>query len=240
MDSADKEIIRLNSDYPLLKKLPEEKQEDSIRKMIVAACAFLGIKNLPDKLTAPFIIRFIKTNFSSLSAEAMVQAFELNALGSFETEKKKRHEHYQNFSIEFVSDVLGDYLMMKRKAVNDFKQLTAPTDADPQESDESVYNWLLSYLEKNKAMPTICNWNKVYCHMETSGMIPESNDWKREYFESIKKIVENEVALEKLTLVSSIDRMNAEKPLSKESLVLRCRKEYVIMKMIAKEKSKAA
>lgn len=228
LSSVQKKVIITNTEYPLFKNIPHDQQEASLRKMIVVVCGILGIKNLPDENVMPFLLRFIREHFGSLSCEAMIQAFELNALCEF---GEKKHEHFQCISIEFLAAVLGDYIMLKRNTYKEFKQLAAPKDIDIDETPESVYETLIDFVKRKNQIPIVWNWGKVYSHMEKAGLITEDNKWKTDFYEKIKAKVQGEVYNEKLKLTNIIERNNAEKPLQLEQLVNRCRKEYVIMKL---------
>lgn len=230
LNEIEKKIIRLNSEFPLFKNIPAENQEDSIKRMMVLVCGILGIKNLPDPLTLPFIIRFIRDSFGSLSIEAMVQAFELNALGEFQVEKKTRHEHFQNFSIEFIADVLGDYLLLKRKVLGQVKGLIQEPK-DQEQSEKECYDYLVSFVKKNGEVPKVYNWDKAFRYMKEAGLVTESNEWMMEFKQKISDTMIRECKVKKLTAKSSIERASIDNLFNDGSVVLRCRKEYVIYKL---------
>lgn len=195
--------------------------------MIAIVCGLLGIKNLPDSLVLPLIMRFIRENFGSISCEAMLHGFELNALGMFE----KKHDHFQCFSIEFIANVLNDYTELKRKALGEFKRITSPGESKIVSTDQENYQWLLDFKKKNNCFPISFNWTSVFNHLKESGIADESNEWMLQFKEKVKVKVKAEMHLQKLAAASAIDRINIDHSFTNDSLNSRCRKEYLIYKL---------
>lgn len=228
MDKIQKKIITTNSNFPLLRNIPSQDHEMEIRKMIAVVCGLLGIKNFPEENLFPFIFQFICENYSSLSPQAMIHAFELNALD----ELPVKHEHFQCFSIEFIGGVLGDYIHLKRKTFGVLKLLAKPTDPVFFHSDSQCYQGIVEFVKKHRKMPMSWNWNSVYKHMESAGIVDEGNAWLRDFKEKVKAKVKAEMHKEKLTAASAIERLNIDHSFTLDSLNLRCRKEYVIYKLM--------
>lgn len=172
-------------------------------------------------------MRFIREHYSGLSVEAMIHAFELNAAGML---SYKRHEHYQNFGIEFIADVLGDYTDLKRRVNTTVKRLLSANEQDTDVTDQDCYDYLVSFVKKNGHPPIAYNWQKVFNYMKSSGMVTESDEWMAEFKKKVSDKMLGENSVQKLKTPNSIDRINIDRQFNEENIQKRCRKEYVIYK----------
>lgn len=223
LTEVEKKLVRIYSQHELIRNTPPDRQELEIKRMIVTVCGLLGIKNLPDQLTTTFVLRFIREHYGGLSVEAMIHAFELNAAGIL---CEKRHEHFQNFGIEFIADVLGDYVETKRNVNKKVKGLLSPKSTETIVSDEDAYIFLVDFYRKNKSLPMIFSWDKVYFHMMENNMVTESIAWMK----SFRFEVEQKMKLEKVSDMLSAGAILSGS-ISDDSIQFRCRKEYVKFKL---------
>ncbi len=77
-----------------------------------------GIKQLPSQEEFTILSQLIVEKYGNITLGELQLAFDMNALGTEWT----RIEHYNMFSVQFVSDVLRQYIEYSRKAVQDISK----------------------------------------------------------------------------------------------------------------------
>ena len=77
-----------------------------------------GIKQLPSQEEFNVLSQLIVEKYGNITLGELQLAFDMNALGTEWT----RIEHYNMFSVQFVSDVLRQYIEYSRKAVQDISK----------------------------------------------------------------------------------------------------------------------
>jgi hypothetical protein len=77
-----------------------------------------GIKQLPSQEEFTILSQLIVEKYGNITLGEMQLAFDLNALGTEWT----RIEHYNMFSVQYVSDVLTRYIEYSRKAIQDISK----------------------------------------------------------------------------------------------------------------------
>jgi len=77
-----------------------------------------GIKQLPSQEEFTILSQLIVEKYGNITLGEMQLAFDLNALGTEWT----RIEHYNMFSVQYVSDVLTRYIEYSRKAMQDISK----------------------------------------------------------------------------------------------------------------------
>lgn len=175
----------------------------------------------------PGLMRFIRDHYGSLSVAAMIYAFELNCIGLL----TQRWDHFQSFDIGYISNVLGDYLNLKRKVIADSKKLLTSKESDPVVSEKECYDFLIDFIKRNNQLPVAYDWNKAFEFMWNTGIVDESQEWMRDF----RQKIENKMKSERLSeIIESGKLAFASKEITLESLRLRCRKEYLIYKLSPK------
>lgn len=226
LTEIERKTVRISCENQLIRNTEPDQQEGEIKRMILTVCSLLGIKNLPDPLTTPFLMRFIREHYSSLSVEAMIHAFELNAAGLL---CEKRHEHFQNFGIEFIADVLGDYTLFKRKTNTTVKRLLVPKEIDLEISDKDCYEFLISFVKKNGELPRVYNWDKAFNYVWSSGLYDATINENGKFKDRILAKMKSERLSEIANGFSGTSRK-----IGMNELNARCRKEYLILKLSPK------
>ena len=200
-----------------------EDKLDAVIKSLAYVALQVGIKEkqLPEVVhnTAEFILK----RFSMLTAKEILLAFEMNAAGDYE----KKHEHFQQMNMEYVGAVLNSYRRLKRQS---FIHISKPEGSQYQhESDggRSSYLAVLKYVEENKEVPKVWDWQLVYNYMTGAGMVKESNEWKDNFMEHVRSIVLKEKLKESQEAKNDILRAKIHLKYNESSLIDRCRAEYV-------------
>jgi hypothetical protein len=99
---------------PFLKNLTVQEFKMSMVKPITIS----GIKQLPSQEEFTILSQLIVEKYGNITLGEMQLAFDLNALGTEWT----RIEHYNMFSVQYVSDVLTRYIEYSRKAIQDISK----------------------------------------------------------------------------------------------------------------------
>jgi hypothetical protein len=77
-----------------------------------------GIKQLPSQEEFTILSQLIVEKYGNITLGELQLAFDMNALGT----EWNRIEHYNMFSVQFVSDVLRQYIEYSRKAMQDISK----------------------------------------------------------------------------------------------------------------------
>jgi hypothetical protein len=194
-----------------------EQYDISFGQAIGYVCISVGIKTIPDEILYSSLKRSF-SYFDHVTPDEFQMAFELNSIG----ELGERIQHYQLFSVEFLSDVVKRYISMRDDTIVEFSRLCEPTEAEfSHNTPEEYYDRLLKYVTEKKEVPLFWNWQAVFRHMRDIGFVTEDDAWKKLFRDDVQKIIENEKTVSFLKRVTM-----ANQPFED-----RVKEEYVKMKM---------
>jgi len=162
-----------------------------------------------------------------LTVEEIVTGLEMNVAGLL----GEVTQHYQLFSVEYVTNVINKFLNYKYEVMKDFtnkfgeaRQLNAPKKATP----EQCYKSIKKHFEQTGQVPVTADWSAAFDWMWSNKLleIEELKTFmeveKPKYISSIK----NKLA----TCTNSIERGIIELEMSDESVKYHLRKKYLTEK----------
>lgn len=206
------------------------KFEKELRIILGIICVQYSIRKAPDQSASDIIIRFIRKRYEHLTLKEFALAFELNLL----REDENKPEHFQNISVEFITDVIKYFLKLKTESLGALKRATpaAKQLAEHKSTPEDYYNRLVKYVEEKKELPIAWDWMSVYQYMEDNNMVTETLEEIKSFKEKVKAETKTQANLKKLKAADSIERMRIDEMFSPKNMseIYKC--EYVKMKLM--------
>lgn len=101
-----------------------------------------GIKQLPSQEEFTILSQLIVEKYGNITLGELQLAFDMNALGT----EWNRIEHYNMFSVQFVSDVLRQYIEYSRKALQDIskKEERKQMKVEERVNIQALYDMLMA------------------------------------------------------------------------------------------------
>ena len=227
MSQQDKQIIAAGIDSQFCDMLPSD-FEKQLREKIGVILTMYAIKKIPDNLEFKLLQTFLKTHFQRFTIKEFYLAFELNLL----REDDSKPQHFQNFSIEFISAVLKYFLYLKTDALGSLKR-SLPSKELPEHKStpKDFYDRLISFIKDKKILPSYWNWPAVYDHMEATGLVTETDEELKNFKLHVKAGVKTQANLDKLKAADAIERARIEDSFKPENMAKIYKTEYVKMKL---------
>lgn len=204
LSKIEKEVIQATTSGEIIslvhKKNPDEAQAKF--KTILKRCATLcSLKTVPDEFTISFLYKYLTQTCGTSTFEEVEKAFYFNQAGHF----GERIKHFDAFDVNFLSQVMEQWLIMKTKTRQRIAALLPPP-TQKVETDEDSYNGLVAYIRKNADFPEFWAWTKVYNWMDECLMIEETNETKKELYDKVYHRLKNKLELEILDMKNANDR----------------------------------
>ena len=105
--------------------------DGEFRKLIVQACILNGVKDLPSDIEVNLLFDVVTDEFREVGRTAWLSAFKWNAIGK----EWERKEHFNSFSIQYMSDVLLAYREYKQKHWKNINSAIRYESLPPAETD---------------------------------------------------------------------------------------------------------
>jgi hypothetical protein len=203
---TEKEIIKSFTDHELIGVIATEnptQAEGIFRALILKCTTIAAIKNdkVMDELTISLLWNYVLKHYNNYTFAEIEKAVTYNESGLLD----ERVEHFHSFSLNYLSRVMGNWLVLKTKTRQRIAALLPPV-IEKQPTDEDLYQGLLNFINLNNLFPDMWAWSRVYNHMDKSKMITESNDEKRAIFEKSKAKISAQVENELLSVKGFIER----------------------------------
>lgn len=141
------------------KEKPLDTDSKEFKQAVAAVVVMFGIKQLPDKLTMAYINNYLNERAPKFSIREFILAFQLTAEGEL-----PRVEHYNLFSLEFVSKVLRNYARV-RSSIN-IRKTYVVKENQPLLPESSWLTTLLKLYHDYGHFPSAYNWRAVYDEMK--------------------------------------------------------------------------
>lgn len=226
MTKADTEITRAGLTDHICDLMPAQFERE-LRRIIGVICVQYSIRVAPDEFATNIIVKFVRNRYQHLTLQEFELAFELNLLN----ESDDKPKHFQNLSVEFITDVVKHFMQLKSDALASLKRATPVKQlSEHQSTDKDYYNRLMAYVKENKQLPIFWNWSAVYDHMEASGMVTETDTELKQFKLHVKAGVKTQATLDKMKAADAIERMRIEESLNPKNLAAIYKAEYVKMK----------
>jgi len=225
LTSSEKEVVNAVVENPSIYQLTQLEPEGVNRlfRQTIAKCLVItGIKSELDDATIAILWNYIKTTFNHSTFQEIEKAVYFNTSGKFDT----RIEHYQSFNLEFLSQVMEQWLIFKTKTRQRIQTLLPKPEPEKITTDQESYNGLVEYCKKNKEFPDFWAWSKVYQHMEECLMIEMTIEQKKELFASEVKRLKSKLELDILDTKDAIERQERMDGIP-EAAKLECRKKMI-------------
>jgi hypothetical protein len=224
---TEKEIIKSFIDHELIGVIEKENPahaEGIFRTLILKCTTIAAIKNdkVMDELTISLLWNYVLKHYNNYTFAEIEKAVTYNESGHLD----ERVEHFHSFSLNYLSRVMGNWLALKNRTRQRIETLLPPPIIKP-ETNESLYQGLLNFINANKKFPEMWAWSKVYQHMDECLMISESNDEKRAVFEKVKAKINKEIEMELLSVKGFIEREGILDG-AEDRAKVECRKQLII------------
>ena len=113
MTKSEQALIKAQTTVRINTLTPQQFKMSMVKPITIS-----GIKQLPSQEEFTILSQLIVEKYGNITLGEMQLAFDLNALGTEWT----RIEHYNMFSVQYVSDVLTRYIEYSRKAMQDISK----------------------------------------------------------------------------------------------------------------------
>jgi len=195
--------------------------QELFRKLIGKCLVIASIKNEVDESTMGVLYEYTLKNYSMYTFQEIEKAITYNESGMLD----ERVEHFHSFSLNYLSRVMGNWLVLKNRTRQRIAALLPPVTVKEPTPDD-LYQGLLNFINLNNSFPEVWAWSKVYQYMEECLMISESNDEKRAIYE-IAKAKENQKAEFELLSVTDFIQRAAITDSLEDRIKVECRKQLV-------------
>lgn len=170
---------------------PEEAQEKF--KTVIKRCAALcSVKTAPDEYTLSFLYKYLTQSCGNSTFEEVEKACYFNQSGQF----GDRINHYDAFDVNFLSQVMEQWLIVKTKTRQRIAALLPPPPPPVEQTPQECYNGLVEYLKKNAGeFPEFWSWGKVFLHMDEQLMIEMSEEQRYDFRDQVSDELEKNLEL---------------------------------------------
>lgn len=173
----------------------------------------------------------IKANFNHyhyITPAEFILAFNWNVMGLY----PEIVQHYQSFDLTFFCTVMRYFRHRKSESMKEVEQSEKPKELPrPASTDEDYYTGLVDYFKEKNEMPIGWDFDAAYRHMNATGMITESTEWKKQFRAGIEEKMKADIVAKKMKTRNEIERMNLDATFNPGNIKSICQKEYVIMKI---------
>lgn len=131
LSPLEESIISKNSGV-LIRDLPDTELSSNVSSLALGISKMVGIKNI-DEIQVTLFYDFLKKYFNDMTLSEVKLAFELSVTGELNGYLEKDHKgkpdanHYQMFSMEYVSKVLTAYRKRRNRIKINIKKLPGST-----------------------------------------------------------------------------------------------------------------
>lgn len=182
-----------------------------------------GIKEPPDDLSKAILWSYAKNYLQGFTLEDIKTAFVMNAAG----ELPKRIEPYGLLDINFISQVMNQYLELKQKALLRARTLL-PEPKVAVQTPEEAYAGLVAYCRKNGSMPQYWAWSLVYEYMDEGLMIELTLEQKKALFQSVIGKMQDRLEADIYAARVGLGEVKERQFTMNEDAKAECRKQMVI------------
>lgn len=220
LHSTEKELVEAFTKHELISVAIERNEEIAsidFRKIVFRCASICSIKNKPDELTISVLWDYTKKNLMNYTFKEIEKAVIFNQSGQL----PETIEHFHVFDLAFFTKVMELWLILKTQTRSRIAALLPkPKESDP-ETPEQLYQGLLNYINKNQDFPFSWAWLPVWNHMESKGLIKDSEEEKKAIWRAVKSEMEMKYELEIMSVPDFIERTKL-----KEQLPERAAEEY--------------
>lgn len=209
----------------IIAKRNSEEAQTCFRKLIVNILSLCNISKIPDQINEGYLYKFITEGYGNYTFNEIEKAVYFNQARKL----NKFHEHFQVLDVNFLSAIMTDWLILKTNTKQRIAALLPPATIK-LETNESLYQGLLNYININNAFPVMWAWSKVYQHMDYCCMISESNEEKRQIMSQVRAREKVAFELKQLQVADFIERSRLAEEFEEE-LKVNCRKELIIRRL---------
>lgn len=208
--------IRLLTDDELLEKLKNE-----LAVMFVT----LGFEAQPTEIEIVVVSKSLRKFHEMLTIEEILCALELNA----NSKLTKKIQHFQLFSVDYVTEIIDIYLDQKYKAQTLFlqkfaesKKLDEPKRATPEQS----YNFIKKFVEENNALPITADWSSCFDWMWAQKMTG-TKEYLINFFDKHSEIYVQKIKAQIATSTNFVEKQTLEIQIQEAAVKSQVRKVWV-------------
>lgn len=213
----------------------EDKNErfKDLHKMLVKWAVLCGVKPLPIDKEMFLFVEYVSNHFYRLSLLEIDNAFNLATAGKLSVDA----EHYQSFSVIYISKILNSYKEYKGGYVLEYQKLLEEQSVKPLTEEDKFEKMIENILENYDGYAKKPYFNEfgyvVYDFLAKIGVLNFSNEMKAEILENSKKLVlENMTEKKKshspgtaehLQISAIMQRIKSDKKGGDSTVVLMCK-----------------
>jgi hypothetical protein len=213
----------------------EDKNErfQELHRLMVKWAVLCGVRPLPDVDEMELFVKYIAQNFYRFSLMEISNAFNLATSGKLSVNA----EHYQSFSVIYISKILNAYKEYKGGYVLDYQRLLEEQKVKPLTDEDKFEKMIENILENYDGYAKKPYFNEfgyvIYDFLANLGVINFTNEMKSEILENSKKLVlENMTEKKKshspgtsehLQISGIMQRIKSDKKGGDSTVVLMCK-----------------
>lgn len=199
-----------------------ESEDSSIKQNLLYAIQLVGVDaGRVNKDDIEFIVNFLKTNFKFFKIENIRKAFELGVKGELDMDMN----HYQNFNVMYISNVLQAYNRWEMK--HPPKPEPKPQLPIPEDTPKQAFDFIEKIFNETGVEPLLANWNLAFKHAEETGLIKLTTDEKLMFQDNIKFELEEDMNFKRVRKMNGWVDIRAILE-SKSLLAYECRKRILV------------
>lgn len=208
-------------------KIRHLEEVDVVTKIEIALSSLyitLGFSKPPEQIEVIAVAQSLKKYHSMLTVEEIIVALEMNVAGLL----GETIQHYQLFSVEYVTSVFNKFLDHKYEVMKKFTQdlsharkLEEPKKATP----EQAYKFILNYVKENNQVPITADWSAAFDWMWSQKMLDVEQ--LKEFMNAEKPKYEASCKMKLATAATELERRIILDELSEGAISYHLRKKYL-------------
>jgi hypothetical protein len=204
--------------------MDKEQISQKLHKALAKLYITIGLEKPPTTAEIEVVSGELLKYNSHITIEEIIIGLEMNASHKLDTFVK----HYQLFSIEYVTEIVKQYMEKKYEIMIDFNnkiaesyQLEQPKKSTPQE----CFNFIKKHFQENKTLPLTADWSSCFDWMWYEKILKEEplkvfmSKEKPRYIERINGLIK--------TSTTTFEKNKLELELSDGAISLHLRKKYI-------------
>lgn len=176
--------------------------------------------NLPSPERRSILISGIVKYYGNHTVEELYLACEMNYFGQY----PQKIEHYQNFTIDYLSNCLHLFNEEKKAAVLKQKRKEEKISEPDTSTNESHFQYIKSSFEENNTFPT-ANYSRAFDHLLDTKQVDIEE--LKTFYENEKIKIIAEIKAKNAYATSLVERRAFELLMEEPQIKLECRKRYI-------------
>lgn len=160
-----------------------------------------------------------------LTVDEIVVALEMNVAGLL----GETTQHYQLFSVEYVTTIVNKFLNHKYEVMKKFTQEVAQArrlDEPKKATPEQSYNFIKKFVEENNSLPITADWSSCFDYMWAQKLTDSSEELKK-FFDKHSEIYIKNIKSKIATSTNFVEKHALQLQISESAIKTHVRKVWV-------------